>query len=631
MEKNNTPRAPRPGSSSRPVRKSASRELYEMANTAELSRTLITATLPPKKQASVQEPEQQASKPILSVMPPPKRQEPKHVSAPRPQNVGNDVPAKTPQIKRQPEAVPRSATQQRPMTQQRPVTQQRPAPRQRPVTQQRPAPQQGPTAQQRPVTQQRPAAQQRPAVQQIRNTDAEILIPMPPAKAPAVRQQAPSAKAPTASRVQTVKNSGSPQSVVASQRPAAQRPAVQKPARQQSEVRSPEGSPRPVQRNTANRPSPERIISPEVQRKRETVSAYGSHKGGTFAVKLASFLGKAVALLLIFAVFLVGTVFVCLKMICGDTSPAAKELLVTTLLETGQMKGVASLFLSAEEIQAIVDGNAMESFEENVDTSLIQIDKEQVTEDGTEQKDIEVVEISGRNFFGTMLIIKDPSRVELSTIYPWADEGVPLDTLVKDAGAVAGINGGLYNSGNNSGGRPYGVVVAGGEIQYNEPQQFPGFVLIGFTEDHILEIIPIDGYSKQDVIDLVEEKKIRDAVTFQEEASDKNNHFVQLVINGEARDMNGMGSGLNPRTAIGQRADGSVLMLVTDGRGKAGHLGASASDLINIMVEYGAVNAANLDGGSSSCMYYDNEYLMTSVTFYYSNSSWNLPLAFVVK
>ena len=72
-------------------------------------------------------------------------------------------------------------------------------------------------------------------------------------------------------------------------------------------------------------------------------------------------------------------------------------------------------------------------------------------------------------------------------------------------------------------------------------------------------------------------------------------------------------------------------MLVTDGRGKAGHLGASAADLIDIMSKYGAVNAVNLDGGSSSCMYYNGEYLMTSVTFYYTNASWKLPLAFVVK
>ena len=126
-----------------------------------------------------------------------------------------------------------------------------------------------------------------------------------------------------------------------------------------------------------------------------------------------------------------------------------------------------------------------------------------------------------------------------------------------------------------------------------------------------------------------EEPSVQQAIT--DEINDANNHFVQLIINGEERGLNGMGSGLNPRTAIGQRADGALLLFVTDGRGKSGHLGASALDLITIMKEYGAVNAANLDGGSSSCMYYDNEYLMTSVTLYYSNSSWKLPAGFIVK
>ena len=49
------------------------------------------------------------------------------------------------------------------------------------------------------------------------------------------------------------------------------------------------------------------------------------------------------------------------------------------------------------------------------------------------------------------------------------------------------------------------------------------------------------------------------------------------------------------------------------------------------MLQYGAVNAANLDGGSSSSLYYNDEYLMTSVTLYYANSSWRLPTAFLVK
>ena len=445
-----------------------------------------------------------------------------------------------------------------------------------------------------------------------------------PASQPAVKPAANNQKA-SVNAQKPMSAQKAPQSKSAPQKQTAPKP-TQSAAAQTPPVR------RPV------RPEPERITSPQMQRRRETVGAHVyeekervrrnvKKKAGPLKI-----VARVLSFLLTFVIIIAATVFVSLKMICGDTSPAAKELLVTTLLETGQMKDIASWFLSAEEIQQIVDGNKMSSFENDIDSSLISIDKTpEANENGAEQKDIEVVEISGRTFFGTLLIIKDPSRVELASTYPWKEEGVPLDKLVNDAGAVAGINGGLYNSTNNSGGKPYGVVVCKGEIQFNEPQQYPGLVLIGFTEDNILEIIPIGDYSKKDIENLVRDKKIRDAVTFQEEASDKNNHFVQLVINGEARDMNGMGSGLNPRTAIGQRADGSVLMLVTDGRGKAGHLGASASDLINIMVEYGAVNAANLDGGSSSCMYYNGEYLMTSVTFYYSNSSWKLPLGFVVK
>jgi len=365
------------------------------------------------------------------------------------------------------------------------------------------------------------------------------------------------------------------------------------------------------------------------------VNVNASPKRDRTGKKVAKIVFQSILVILTAVVLLSATLLVSLKMICSSISPSAQRMFVTTILETGQLKFLASWFLSPDEIQAIVDTNSMESFDEEVDDSLISVGSFGSIDIGGEakpdEKDIEVIEISGSTFYANLIIVKDPSRVSVASIYPWRSEGVTLDTIVNDAGAIAGINGGLYNSYNNSGGTPYGVVVANGEIQLNEPNQWPGLVLIGLTEDNILQIINIDGMTKQQVNDLINEKKIRDAVTFQEENSDVNNHFVQLVINGEARELNGKGSGLNPRTAIGQRADGALLLLVTDGRGKAGHLGASASDLINIMLEYGAVNAANLDGGSSSCMYYEGEYLMTSVTFYYSSASWKLPLAFVVK
>ncbi len=342
--------------------------------------------------------------------------------------------------------------------------------------------------------------------------------------------------------------------------------------------------------------------------------------------KVGRGIGRVLLVIFTFLLAVVLALGITIKMICSDSFPSAQKMFVTTVLESGQLKFLAGLFLSPEQVQAIVDENSMKELNAEVNSDLISFDNST----NTDQKDIEVEEVAGATYTGTMMIIKDPSRLSVASIYPWKAQGIPLEELCLQDGAIAGINGGLYNSHNNSGGNPYGVLVSHGEIQYNKPWEWPGLVLIGFTEDNILEIIDINGYKQDQVEALVKERKIRDAVTFQEEASDANNHFVQLIINGESREMNGQGSGLNPRTAIGQRADGSVLLFVTDGRGKAGHLGASSGDLISVMEQYGAVNAANLDGGSSSCMWYNGEYLMTSVTFYYSNSSWKLPAGFVV-
>lgn len=354
--------------------------------------------------------------------------------------------------------------------------------------------------------------------------------------------------------------------------------------------------------------------------------------------------------------FIALVLYLTIAMIAKGPSKSASQLFVTTILETGQLKFLASWYFSEEEITKLVDGNSMAPMEKDVDVSLIKVavnsskgpasdgsvpvfsdtgvtsgPSPDTNPSGESEEGIEIKEVSGRTFFGTLMIIHDPSRVSVATTYPWGAYGKNLDALVTENNAIAGVNGGLYNSYGNSGSAPFGVAVSNGEIQLNDPASYTGLYMIGFNNDNILVIKSLAGMRASDFSTYVEENGIRDAVAFQEESSDKNNHFVQLIINGEARELNGMGSGLNPRTAIGQRADGAVLLLVTDGRGASGHLGASASDLINIMMEYGAVNAANLDGGSSSCMYYKDDYLMTSVTFYYSNSSWKLPTAFIVK
>ena len=336
---------------------------------------------------------------------------------------------------------------------------------------------------------------------------------------------------------------------------------------------------------------------------------------------------KAIIVLLITVAFVIITLLAMIKMICSEISESAKELFATTMLETGQMKFLATMFLSKEELQDLVNKNSVEAMNTEVNTELINIGE-------TEEFDknaITIEEISGNTFFAKMLIINDPSRVKLATTYPWKEYGVELEKLVNQNNAIGGVNGGLYLSTGNKGGQPLGVVVANGEIQYNQPHGYAGLHIIGFDENNVLRIENIEGKSAAEVEQLIKTEKIRDAVTFQEESSDANNHFVKLIVNGEERQFDGKGSGANPRTAIGQRADGTVLLLVTDGRGASGHLGATAADLIKVMKEYGAVNAANLDGGSSSCMYYNGNYEMSSVTFYYANSSWKLPTGFIIE
>lgn len=387
--------------------------------------------------------------------------------------------------------------------------------------------------------------------------------------------------------------------------------------------------------------------------------------------KFGQIMARIGIVILVTLVVLVGALYFMMLQFKNGPSESAKNMFVTTILETGQMKFLAHLVCSDEEIQEIVNANSMQDLKGDVDASLITIggetkpaesttvaptetskdDSNETTSTDTtptesttvettpaptappeefDANGIRIEEISGRTFLAKMLIIKDPSQVKVATTYPWGELGLELDKLVANAGAVAGVNGGLYVSSANKGGSPIGVVVQDGVITYNGPSGISGLYMIGFNNQNILIIKNIEGYSAAQFEQYVAEAGIRDAVAFQDEASDADNHFVPIIINGEPRQVNGSGSGANPRTAIGQRADGAVLLLVTDGRGTAGHLGATASDLIDIMQKFGAVNAANIDGGSSSSMIYNGNWEMNSVTFYFQSTSWKLPTSFVV-
>jgi exopolysaccharide biosynthesis protein len=114
--------------------------------------------------------------------------------------------------------------------------------------------------------------------------------------------------------------------------------------------------------------------------------------------------------------------------------------------------------------------------------------------------------------------------------------------------------------------------------------------MVGFTREGLLLV---GNYTDQELKDL----KVTEALSF----------GPALVKDGEGVVKGDGGWGFAPRTAIGQKEDGTVIMIVTDGRGVHGlnNVGASIRDLMNLMLKYGAVNAANLDGGSSTTMVKD--------------------------
>lgn len=283
-------------------------------------------------------------------------------------------------------------------------------------------------------------------------------------------------------------------------------------------------------------------------------------------------------------------------------SKSAKNFFVSSVLETSAMGFLATWFLPPEQIDFILDTNKVEEITAITDPKLIKVTASDTSpaEQEASQQDIEIIDITGLTYKGKLMLVKDPSRVKVGICTHFGNaslRGDHLPTLAAHYDAIAAINGGGFEDegGVGTGSIPTGFVFSNGEYQYG-PLNESG-LLIGFDSNNKLIVGNMTGEQAKNY-------GIRDALTF----------GPALIVNGNAAQISGNSSGLNPRTAIGQREDGTVLLLVIDGR-QANSLGASYSDLIDILKEYGAVNAANLDGGSSSLMYYDGEIISHKSSF----------------
>lgn len=198
-------------------------------------------------------------------------------------------------------------------------------------------------------------------------------------------------------------------------------------------------------------------------------------------------------------------------------------------------------------------------------------------------------------FKAFILLVHDPKRIRVVATKYLHKRGETVQEMVNDTGAVAGINAGGFVDTNwqGTGAYPQGITITDGHLVALSGSKIKPQPVIAFTKEGQM----IAGsYSLGQLRSL----HVQQSVGF----------GPVLVENGKTVPVTA-GWDRNPRTAIGQTKNGTVILIVTDGRYATGpdDAGATYEDVANLMLKYHAVIAANLDGGSSATMVYKGQLL----------------------
>lgn len=264
-----------------------------------------------------------------------------------------------------------------------------------------------------------------------------------------------------------------------------------------------------------------------------------------------------------------------------------KKTVVGSFLTTRRFPFVAKMFLSDKAIDNLIGSSVA------VDPTWTGEKIEDLNFNVKHTDKIELYDIDGGDFSGKAMVVLDPTRVVVgySSLMPKAGE--TTSAIAKRNGAVAAINGGGFidQGWAGTGGNPTGVIFSGGKLIYDQlKNENTKQDTAAFTKKGML-IVGMHSVKE------LNEMGVAEAISF----------GPALIVNGKPTITQGDGgNGQAPRTAIGQRADGAVVMIVIDGRDPLkGILGASLRDVQDILLnKFKCVNAVNLDGGSSATLYY---------------------------
>lgn len=283
-----------------------------------------------------------------------------------------------------------------------------------------------------------------------------------------------------------------------------------------------------------------------------------------------------------------------------------RNWLITSAMTTMNHQYFATWFYNETTVNEVLNNNVVVEIKEETNQNLVTVgninfnkviykneyDEEVLTKD--DDNDLyKIIDIKRDGYRGKLAVIYDPSKVKVGTAKKIGKDlkvnsGQYLIDITKRYNAVIGVNAsGFVDPGYNStGGVPRGFVISEGKLVVDNVwgRNYGG--LVGFDKNNKL-VLSTSMTAKQALAN-----GIRDAVQY----------GPYLVVNGKSSYVKGNGGwGIAPRTAIGQRDDGIVLLLTIDGR-QTVSLGADMGDMAQIMIDYGAVNAANMDGGTSTAM-----------------------------
>ncbi len=316
----------------------------------------------------------------------------------------------------------------------------------------------------------------------------------------------------------------------------------------------------------------------------------------------------AVSLFSALALCIYALVSVCATVANGP-SHTARDLAVLSAMQASATKWVPGLFLPNEVVDSIVRKS-----EEVVPDAIPLSQYDKKTEEqlkAEEDKWADAVDgilyetYSHSAFKAYVILVRDPSRVFTgvsSDDFESASEGINVFRAAEKYDAEVVINGGEFADagGMGTGCAPVGLTYSRGQCVWDDGIKR---TFVGFTEDN--RLVAEENMTKERALEL----GIRDGACFftgNTLISNENGTVTRYYANGN--------NGCAQRTAIGQTADGTVILAVTDGR-TASSIGATRNDMVDLMYHYGAVVAGMLDGGSSSVMYYRDYHLKLGIDY----------------